>query len=324
MKEIGGYFELEFNKGNSYHSNTINLNTARNCFEYVLRAKKIRKVLIPHYTCEVMLEPINKLGVAFEYYHIDQNLEPIFPNTDLRNYFILYTNYFGIKQSFIKNLSKRFENLIIDNSHAFFHYPAGKADTFYSARKFFGVPDGAFLYTDNYITETDIEQDISYNRIIHMIKRIEMGANEAYPEFLKNDKTLYDQPIRRMSKFSQTVLASIDYNKAKTIRERNFLYVHKEMAELNELNIELSDFCGPMFYPFLIKSEKIRKSLIENKIFVPTLWENVINTTKRDDFERYLTKFLFPLPIDQRYDINDMEYIISVIKSVLNHHFNKN
>jgi hypothetical protein len=33
MKEIGGYFELEFREGNSYHANAIPLNTARNSFE---------------------------------------------------------------------------------------------------------------------------------------------------------------------------------------------------------------------------------------------------------------------------------------------------
>ena len=51
MKEIGGYFELELHKGGHYHPDALHLNTGRNCFEYILRAKGYKKVYIPYYTC---------------------------------------------------------------------------------------------------------------------------------------------------------------------------------------------------------------------------------------------------------------------------------
>ena len=76
MNAIGGYFELELRKGEHYHKNAIRLNTARNCFEYVLRSRSYDKVYIPYYTCEVMLEPIQKLGIDYEFYHINELLEP--------------------------------------------------------------------------------------------------------------------------------------------------------------------------------------------------------------------------------------------------------
>jgi hypothetical protein len=317
MKEIGGYIELEFKEGQSFHSSAIALNTARNCFEYVLRAKKIKKILIPHFICDVMLEPINKFGVIFQYYHIDSNLEPIITNETSQNNALLYTNYFGIKNNVIKKLHKKFGNLIIDNSQAFYHYPVHNVDTFYSARKFFGVPDGAYLYTDKFIPWNKIEQDFSFNRISHLIKRIEMGANAAYPDFLENDKMLYNQPIRKMSEFSRVILGSIDYKTSKAIRERNFLYLHDNLFNTNEFKIDLTNFSGPMFYPFLFSGGKIRQGLLEKRIYVPTLWKNVFNTTKKVDFEQYLVNNLFPLPVDQRYDITDMEYIISALKSFL-------
>lgn len=317
MKEIGGYIELEFKQGEPYHCNAIALNTARNCFEYVLRAKNIKKIFIPHYTCEVMMEPINKLGVDFEYYHIDSNLEPCLNVQTLQNNPVLYTNYFGIKQNCIKKLFKKYRNLIIDNSQAFYHPQVESIDTFYSARKFFGVPDGAYLYTKKILSDTVIEPDFSYNRTSHLIKRIEMGANAAYPDFLENDNMLYNQPIRKISAFSKVVLASIDYKTSKNIRERNFLYLHNILSHKNELKIDLSDLSGPMFYPFLFRGEKIRKNLLENRIYVPALWKNVFITTKKSDFEQYLTNWLYSLPIDQRYDISDMKYIISVLKSFL-------
>ena len=37
--------------------------------------RKHHKVYIPYYTCDVLLEPFRKLGVAYEYYQINANLE---------------------------------------------------------------------------------------------------------------------------------------------------------------------------------------------------------------------------------------------------------
>ena len=66
MKTLGGYFELELRKGDHYHKTAIKLNTGRNAFEYLLRAKQYQKVYMPYFTCDVMLEPIKKLQSTHE------------------------------------------------------------------------------------------------------------------------------------------------------------------------------------------------------------------------------------------------------------------
>ena len=75
MNAIGGYFELELAKGEEYHKDAIRLNTGRNAFEYILRAKAYKKVYLPFYTCDVMLEPIKKLNIKYEFYSIRNNFE---------------------------------------------------------------------------------------------------------------------------------------------------------------------------------------------------------------------------------------------------------
>ena len=100
---IGGYFGLEVSKSRSYHPETISLNTARNALEYVLRARRYTKVYIPYFTCDVILEPLNKLKISYEFYDIDNNLEPIFNYSDIGpDEGFLITDYFGIKTVFIK------------------------------------------------------------------------------------------------------------------------------------------------------------------------------------------------------------------------------
>src|SRR5690606_35186346 len=98
MKEIGGYFGLELDNHDHYHKNAVFLNTARNCFEYILQARKINKVYLPYYTCDVILEPIVTQNIDYEFYSIDENFDPII-NFKLGEFeVLLYVNYFGIKQ----------------------------------------------------------------------------------------------------------------------------------------------------------------------------------------------------------------------------------
>ena len=46
MKSIGGYFELELKNNGRYHPKSIALNTARNAFEYVLKVRTYKKLII--------------------------------------------------------------------------------------------------------------------------------------------------------------------------------------------------------------------------------------------------------------------------------------
>ena len=47
MKEIGGYIELDTFRGKMLYDNGIKLNCGRNALAYVIKAKKIRNILMP-------------------------------------------------------------------------------------------------------------------------------------------------------------------------------------------------------------------------------------------------------------------------------------
>ena len=199
MKTIGGYFSLELPFHEEYHKDAIKLNTGRNCLEFILRARKYQKVFIPYYTCEAILEPFHKLGVGYEFYHINRQfeIEDDIVLNDKES--ILYTNYFGLKQKYIENLVQRYNtSLIVDNTQAFFADHILGLDTFYTCRKFFGVPDGAYLYCDALLDDF-YEQDQSFGRMDHLLKRIDLTAEEGYADFRRIDDGLGQQPIRRMS-----------------------------------------------------------------------------------------------------------------------------
>ena len=156
---IGGYFGLELRKGEHYHKDALRLNTARNCFEYVLLVRKYKKVYIPYFTCEVMLEPLQRHQIQYEFYHINEQLEPIENIVLQEGEAFLYTNYFGLKQSCVERLAKVYgKQLIVDNAQAFFAPRLDGIDTFYSPRKFFGVADGGYLYIDK-LLDVELQKD---------------------------------------------------------------------------------------------------------------------------------------------------------------------
>ena len=315
MNSLGGYFELELQNGKEYHKDAIRLNTGRNALELILSSKQFQKVYVPFYTCGVVMEPIYKLQIDFEFYSIDENMEPLFNfNNILEREGFLYTNYFGLKDSYISNLSGRCTNLIIDNSQAFYAIPLPGIPTFYSCRKFFGVPDGAYLYLDE-ITELNFPTEFSSDRFVHLIKRIESGAEAGYYDFKENEHSLIGLPILQMSILTKRLLSNIDYELIQTKRRENFLFLHEHLSKHNELNIKLDEGSVPMVYSFLSKNSEFKQKLIENKIFVPTYWPNVLEWSKKESIEYNYASSIIHLPIDQRYSKHEMNFIIKLIKT---------
>lgn len=314
MGSIGGYFSLELSQGESYHPKAIALNTGRNCLEYILRCRGYSKVYIPYYTCGVVMEPFHKLGVAYSYYHIDKQLE-IANDIPLKSdEALLYTNYFGLKQAYIEQIVKRYgKQLIIDNTQAFYAKPIEGTDTFYTCRKFFGVPDGAYLYTDAKV-DFEIEHDVSYDRMSFLMKRLDLGAEAGYADFREQSKRLVGQPIKRMSNLTTHLLKGIDYQTAAQRRKENYTYLHQYLAETNQLSLAFDEEAVPMVYPYLTEDGELKQKLIEERVFVATYWPNVLEWCGEKDLECLLTTNTCFLPMDQRYGIEEMGRIINVIK----------
>lgn len=297
---------MELRKGEHYHKDALKLNSARNCFEYILRARKYDKVYIPYYTCEVMLQPLHKLNVKYEFYHINEYLEVDNLPALKSNEAFLYTNYYGLKQDYVWTLSRIYKKqLIVDNAQAFFDYPIDGIDTFYSPRKFFGVPDGAYLYTDCYL-DFNFEQDKSYDRMMHLLKRIDEGAESAYSDFRRNEELLDNRPIMVMSKITDEILQSIDYDLVRKKRLENYDYIDCILNERNRLKIQKSISAVPMVYPFYTLDNSLRQILIDNNIFVATYWHNVFQWCDNSYLDYQLSQYLVPLPIDQRYSSAEM------------------
>jgi len=315
-KTIGGYIPLELSKGEGYYPDLIALNTGRNALEYVLRIRKYTTIYLPYYTCEVLLEPLRKLNVHYHFYHIDEDLDPIIDFEIGERCCLLYTNYFGIKTETVKKLVKEIRNLIVDNAQAFFCKPINNCDTFYSCRKFFGVPDGAYLNISTTLG-LNLKQDQSTDRFSHLIKSIDINIEEGYTDYIENNKQLCNNEIKKMSVLTESILSGINYDECANIRRTNFAYLDEQLGQENILRLNFSAEDVPMVYPLLLEDPSVKQQLINQKIFVATYWPNVYEWAHADSYEYFLTKHLVSLPIDHRYSIADMKVIVKALKPLI-------
>lgn len=318
MKAIGGYFGLEIAQNNNkyIHSEGIHINSGRNALEYILRnIPSIHRLWIPYYTCDVIMEPINKLDISYSFYHINNQLELIEDIHLQTNDYILFTNYYGIKDTYIIELADKYsEHLIVDNAQALYAKPIEGIKTIYSPRKFVGLPDGGIAYIKRGLNIDNLAQDISFDRCSHLLKRLDIGAEAGYSDFRENSHQLVNQPIKRMSNLTWILLQNIDWDKVQEKRMNNFKQLHNRLSHFNRLNIPDSEtFSCPMVYPLYCEDTTLKKHLIENKVFVATYWPNVLNWCKEDMFEYELANKVISIPIDQRYDNKDMDQIINLI-----------
>lgn len=316
MREIGGYVELDKYALPMLHDGAIALNCGRNALAYLIRARKIKKIQIPKFLCASVREACEKENAKIKYYSIDVDFMPKDIALD-DDEWLYVVNYYGqITNEKIRAFVEMYNRIIVDNVQAYFQMPVKGVDTLYTCRKFFGVADGAFLYTDVKLDE-DLIQDESFDRMRFLLGRFERTASEFYSEYVANNNLLAGEPIKRMSKLTENLLHGINYEDVKKRRTDNFKVLHKAFEKSNGLILTIPD--GAFMYPLYIENgEQIRKQLQMKKIYIPTLWPDVFECCGKSEVEYDMAKNILPIPCDQRYGAEDMEYITGEVKKCIN------
>ncbi|EAA6249066.1 hypothetical protein XX58_002751 [Salmonella enterica subsp. salamae] len=313
---IGGYFSLEVQerKRNTVNK-TIYLQSARACFQVLLERSKISRAWLPYYICDAVVNSINELGIDIQYYSITKDFTPLaFPVLKEHDVFV-YVNYFGVCDEQTKLILQKYsaENVILDNSQAFYSGHNNNLGTIYSPRKFFGVPDGGILITDQSILLPSSQDNDSSQYINHLIGRLISHPSEYYNDYIKAEERLKkSKEAKIMSYFTRLLLDSISYKEIKKIRDDNFNFLHHALGRINGIKIP-KIINGPLCYPFLSKNNKLKEMLLKNEIYVPTYWNDVLSRVDINSIEYELVSKLIPLPCDQRYSYLQMQKIVNII-----------
>lgn len=316
--EIGGYLGLDVRRGCHFHEQGRRYNTARSALVSVCEglreaAGRPLTLLLPRFNCPDVADALAAhTDVDMRFYGIDENLEPILPDAIDAGAVFYFVNLFGLKSAFAAGLP---ENSIVDNVHAFFNPPADGMHVLYSARKFFGVPDGAYLYSVLAIEAPPAY--VSWEESAYLLQRLDVGARAGYEGFQRSEHALSGSPVRGMSTLSSALLGGLDYEGFAWQRRANFEYLHARLGRTNELAPLIDQALSersfvPLCYPHLREDgERARSFLISEGIFVPRYWAGIADDLQATPFEKHLATNCLHLPIDHRYGSADMDEIIA-------------
>lgn len=320
--DTGGFFGLELPEyGNfpQWHpGRSVAVNSGRRALEYILRRlKDVRRVHVPLYTCPTVLEPMERLQVPTVFYRIDERLElEELPDLNEGDY-LLYTNYFGIKEKYVDLLASRCGGrLVVDNALALYSPARSGVASLYSPRKFSGLPDGgvAVMEAGEPLMEPE-ERDESLPEAAFLLEWLEHGPERASAACERNEERLRNTPLRRMSRLTERLIRGIDYEGARHRRMENFRFLHERLGYLNRLSVEPDSVEGPFCYPFWTAFPELRNVLIDGRILVPLLWPEVLEQAPAESLERKLALHLLPLPVDQRCGLQDMERMARAVEA---------
>jgi biotin carboxylase len=313
-REIGGYIELNAPRGYCLHGEALALNSGRSCLEYLIKAREIRFIWLPDFMCSSVSDLCRKLGADVGVYAIGEDFAPIWDFSVENNQYLYLCDYYGQLEGSV--IEKAMEvcggRLIVDESQNLISKPHLGIDTLYSARKYLGVCDGGFLYTNARVKEA-LPEDASLEHIDYILGRIEAGAGAYYAESKENNERFADEGMKAMSKLTRVLLAKEDYAEINARRKANWKTLEHELGKYNPL--KLKEPQSPFMYPFLVDNgPAVRAVLAKRGIFIPTLWPNVLEDTNHSSVAYNYAKNILPLPIDQRYNAGDMKAIVDALR----------
>lgn len=318
--EMGSFIELQFPKGLEFYKGNkdiARLNSGRAAIWHAFRVLDCQCIWLPYYQCDSVREFLRKKSVQIKYYHIDKHFNPIDLDPE-DNEAVLLVNYYGVMSTSRMNyLAKQYGHVIIDNSQAFFSLPIENCMNVYSCRKFIGVPDGAYVIGRNAEKYTE-QYDLCYSSdtSLFLLLRIEYGCEgKAYQNRKLNEQRLDTEDCMFMSKLTQRILDGTDYDSIRTKRRENFESARELFDVLNRLNpSEYYDIeAVPMVYPLLIEDDELLGKLQKAKHFQGHWWSYLLNEMPQNSAEFWLSRYIIPITIDQRYSGDSLKEIKDVI-----------
>ena len=287
----------------------------------IISKVKPRKIWLPFYSCDSIRAGFEHFGVEHGFYAINGSFEPFLPPIGPGE-MLLYINYFGAKDAISKDLAREFgPKLIIDNTQAFFSKPVLHSWSFYSARKFFGVADGAYLYSPDPMGDEFFESFPSAAAVSdeHIRLRSSGQQERAFAKYKEAEAKIGFLP-QRISEDSRSVLKfNIDYGAIPRRRIENYSLYAGVFSKSNQIDLCLDSGAVPFCYPLILRQAPERAALANERLFLPQYWKECQDRIGDNfGYERWVSCELLPLPVDHRYDAVDCERVAHIIQNLAN------
>lgn len=267
-----------------------------------------RRVHIPVFTCDTILEPFLLRGIPVKRYHINEDLSPILPEDITSDDLLLLTNYFGYTNHQVSLAASQHPGaVIVDASTALFSEAPAHTACFYSPRKFCHLPTGGIALTPFPLTKLPPFDTTDWQLLMqadaHFSKQMQI---------IRQEKALRHR-TERLGSQAAKCLNAFDWATDANQRLRNYDILHRELRNINRLALPDKPAAAPMCYPLLSGIPQLRDDLADSGLPLPLFWPEVIRQTSAADTENYLARNLLPLPIGPLLAETDMHHILDLI-----------
>lgn len=256
-----------------------------------LKLSKDEKVLLPSYMCPTILYPFKELGILYEFYKVNNNLQidlgDLTKRLDGKAKVVFFINYFGFKQSdeVITALLKLKESGIIIIQDVVQDFYVQNNDlignyAFMSFRKFFPC-EGSIIISQDKIDDVVIKgknKTYFYNKLKGRFMRYfhyKYGCKEEsfLSAFYKANESYRLPKNIKFTKYDEYVLNRIDFEKDKETRRCNFKMLLGLLGD-KAIFKSLPDNVVPLLFPIVISSrDSIQMKLRDKNVFCPVHWK---------------------------------------------------
>ena len=330
MKEIGSEFwDKPVPSYLQNAKNEIYLLSGRTALKFIIDdiciSCDFRKVLLPSYCCDSMIEPFNRVGIKTEFYQVyHDRLDYPYDNDADAVLLIDFFGYVNPQNIEIARCEKQKAKVVIydathkiDENHVILDYVDY---SFCSYRKWFYCN---FAKAVKYCGDFNENNGLKRNEEYVKIRDTAACEKEKYIAGLTEEKSF----LSRFSYAEQiltndyddyagdSVIFDIEYIISK--RRENAMYLIDRLRKMPEVKMwreDLQQEDTPLFVPIMVNKDirnDFRRHLTKHSIYCPIHWP----LTQYHGKSNYLYESELSLICDQRYNLSDMERMVWTIQN---------
>ena len=331
-KVIGGEFLINTENylktaGNILEGGVPLYSCGRAAFAAILRSIIGKKrILVPDYLCISITKTVLDQGWNYSFYHIDETTllpQSVFEYTINSYDAILLINYFGIVDiseavAEIRKIDPSIK-IIVDDVQNYYNTNRSSDVDFYftSLRKWFPVPDGAAVITQNAVQPFNNKNEFAqYKFAGNLLKQYRGEIDDSICLTLidKGESLLDEKYTCACSEITKKLIPEINFDEIRKKRRANAQVLHEGLNALNVKHL-WRDSSTPLFVPiFILDRDRIRNHFFSQNMFMPIHWPKADNNLSGNNA---IYKAELSLICDQRYSTEDMEGILEVLKDAM-------
>lgn len=309
-----------------------------------------KHIYIPAYSCESMVKPFKDCGWKVTLYPLNEDLtisqafvDEMVANTEQR-FAILTMNYFGVAGTKLKVeeiKTKRKDIVIIEDfTHCLFTLEeiySEKIDYYVgSIRKSLGVADGAIVLSNHLLNEAvDVLESSFVTKRLKALKEkddyiVEKKGvqKENFRQILGEAESEIDEQIttEKMSDVSKKVLdnqaINSEWGGVRYKRNTNLKHLYKLIKDIEGIRFPFPEGTSLdnayFMLPIMINNrDEIQRQFAQEGLYCQLLWPLSEEARTVCKTAANMEKEMLAIPIDQRYDFDDIEQIGHIIRSVM-------